>query len=327
MPQIRVVIVGAVTALLLAPAPAGARLVFVRGEATLAARIFGARDDGSHAARIASGYAPRVSPNGRWVAYVHLLRTRSEVRLIPGRGGRARRVLRSGRIDELRFSPDSRRLGVSTGRALKVYDVGARLVSTIVTGAITGFSWGPDSLSLVWGRARRQSLTAPTDLYRFAFGGPPRRITSDGVSLEPLWTASEIVYDRRRLRGSDNTPAYELYGIRPDGTGRRRITHTRVPALAFGLVPVAASANGRRVLAEFAAQDEADAHAVNAVTGTTRRLERKLIPGALSSNGGTVLAQTGGPNPADRHDVVAVAWRGGRAKVLAPRASSPHWSR
>ena len=43
--------------------------------------------------------------------------------------------------------------------------------------------------------------------------------------------------------------------MNPDGSARRQITHTKVPALLEGLVPMQFSSDGTRLLAEYVGQD------------------------------------------------------------------------
>ena len=53
--------------------------------------IYVARDDGTQPRRVATGIAPTISPDGRWVAYLRPRTTIVEVRLVRATGGASRR--------------------------------------------------------------------------------------------------------------------------------------------------------------------------------------------------------------------------------------------
>jgi hypothetical protein len=122
----------------------------------------------------------------------------------------------------------------------------------------------------------------------------------------------------------------ELRAVRPDGTGRHRITHMRIPSLLSGLVPLDFSADGRRLVAEFEGQDTSVGFTVNPATGRTRSLSRNqesgFVAADLSRDGRTVLGTTGGPDPLEPRDVVTKPYGGGHATVLVRHAAFPDWS-
>jgi hypothetical protein len=115
------------------------------------------------------------------------------------------------------------------------------------------------------------------------------------------------------------------------GGAVRQLTHTKVPPLIFGLSPVAFSANGRRLLAEYGGQDTGYAVTVNPRNGA----ERKVIPGdmemgfvgtAISKDGRQVLGVTSieaGPG----QKIAVVPYGGGTEKVIVANAFEPDWSR
>ena len=86
---------------LLIAAPAEARLAYVRGDDA----IYVARDDGTQPRRVATGIAPTVSPDGRWVAYLRPRTRIVEVRLVRATGGASRRIARSIEVRETHFTP------------------------------------------------------------------------------------------------------------------------------------------------------------------------------------------------------------------------------
>ena len=55
---------------LLVAAPAEAALVYVTKPAAVDAHVWVARDDGTQARKVGPGHSPKISPGGRWVAWV-----------------------------------------------------------------------------------------------------------------------------------------------------------------------------------------------------------------------------------------------------------------
>jgi hypothetical protein len=324
------IMLGAALALLVA-APAKARLAYVKDAKDGDFRVHVADDDGTHAHSLGPGRAPVVSPDGRWVAWIAPGSPERLKLRLADRSRKAREILRSSFIGELRFSPDSKSLGMVVATRLLVYDIREREQFKAASGNIHGFSFSPNSKSVVFGTSGRDgSPDAESDLYsRELDGGPRRRITRDRKSLNPLWGRDGIVHDRQRRRESD-APSYNLFAVNPDGGSLRRITALRIPSLVSGLVPLEQSADGRRLLAQFVGQDTSVGFAVNPGTGTVRALSRDFETGFvaadLTADGRTVLGHTGGPDPTTRHNVVTVPYRGGKPTVLVKRASDPSWS-
>jgi hypothetical protein len=311
----------------LAAAPAEAALVYVKNPASNRPVVYVARDDGSQPRRLGVGTSPAISPNARWVAWVS---ANPVPRVLLRRADRSRpprRVARASAARELRFSPDSSQLAmVLTGR-LAVHDIRERETTDAATRVIRGYSFSPDSSSIVYASAGRdESAAAPSDLYIVELGaGPRQRITRDRKSVNPLWGPDGIVHDRQRVR-ADGTPSYNLWDIQPDGGSLRRITSLRVTEGLSGLVPVDMSGDGTRLLAALVGQDTGVGFAVNPRTGRTRALRVGFLGFDLSDDGRTVLGHTGGPEPSADHDVVTVPWRGGRPTVLVRHAAFPDWS-
>ncbi len=304
---------------LLISAPAEARLAYVRGDDA----IYVARDDGTQPRRVATGIAPTVSPDGRWVAYLRPRTTSVEMRLVRATGGASRRVARSTEVREIHFTPDSKHVGVALRDRLTLHEI-ARRRTTAILGGTRGFSFSPDSRSVVWARAARGAeYDDPTDLYSRAIGGTAStRLTRDRRSRNPLWTARGITFNQQTARGELVLPAYEIHTL------ERQITSNAVPIddITYGPVPLALS--GTRLLAAVSGQSRYDPYAIDLTTGIARRFAGDdLVPSALSRDGSTVLLQSGGLDPTDRHDVVTVPWEGGAPTVLVRNARTPSWSR
>jgi hypothetical protein len=316
---------------LLVAAPAKATLVYVKGAGDADSRVWVADDDGTNPHKVGRGFAPQISDDGRWIAWIKPGTPNQLMLRLADRSRKARVVGRSSFVGEFRFSPDSKSIGLVLSRRLFVYDIRARKESRVASGVIRGFSFSPDSASIVFGTAGRNDAgDAPSDLYSVALEDSSRfRITRDRKSLNPLWGPNGIIHDRFSAREGD-APTYNLFEIQPDGGSLRRITRLRVPTLMSGLIPLELSGDGKRMLAEFVGQDSSLAFRVNPVTGKTKALdddfENGLVGFDLTADGRTVLGHTGGPDPTARHNVVTVPYGGGEPEVLVRRASSPDWN-
>ena len=323
-------LLGAVLALLVAE-PAQATLVYVKGAGGLDPRVWVAEDDGAEAHRIGKGHSPKVSDDGRWVAWVKPGAPDQLMMRLADRTRKARVVARSSFVGDFRFSPDSKSVGMVLGRRLFVYDIREREEKRVASGNIRGFSFSPDSRAVVFGTSGTNgAFEAPADLYSVVVADRRRtRITRDRKSLNPLWAERGILHDRMRVRPGD-APSYNLFEIQPDGGSLRRITSLRIPPLISGLVPLELSANGARLLAQFVGQDTSVAFRVNPRTGKAKSLdtdfENGLVGFDLTADGRTVLGHTGGPDPTAPHNVVTIPYTGGEPRVLVRRAAFPDWS-
>ena len=213
---------------------------------------------GTH--EVGKGQDPSVAPDGRMVSSSAFGSSGPALTLYET-GGRRLHSFFNDRViaTPLGWSPDSRYLAVllqtdgrqviSTG--LAVIDTMTMTTRTVATGVIRGASFvlsGPDRL--VYGQARSQQIEDAVNLYTINPDGSDRRqLTADGDTLRPLWTARGIVYDRETPRGVGVAPAYELWLLH--GGHSTQLTHLTPPARVAGLVPVAASANGNRLIAEY----------------------------------------------------------------------------
>jgi Tol biopolymer transport system component len=250
----------------------------------------------------------------------------------------------------LAFSPDLRYLAVqltsvanaASGSELAVIDLalsrrqtsGTPLpatVKTIARGQIYGASFAPDgSDRLVYGRANSSSLSAPVNLFLSnPDGSGVRALTRDGRSLNPVWGSRGIAYDKERLRGND-APVFQIWLRSASGSRTRRLTNIRVRSLASGLVPLAFSTDGRRLLAEFEGQDTSEAWTVRVPTGRARRVTvrgRSVVGAGISRDGRTLLIEEGSfLEEASAGRVATVPFAGGRSRVLVSHGAQASWN-
>ena len=339
----RSILVCALAAAALLPAQARATLVYSKNPNRSSVWI--AADDGSGARRLASGSSPKISPDGRTVAFMVIGNKRTfrpDLMVVPADGSAPPRLLVKGWRDAFSFawSPDSRTIATIVGpelgaKRLALIDVATGAQRTVARGGFSGLSFSPAGDQLVYARdPKPDRYPQHIDVYRAATaGGAPVRLTRDRRSLSPLWgPTGRIVFVRlvdakRRKYGPKN----ELYLMGADGSAVRRLTRTRVGQLLQGLTPTAWSADGTRLLAQFGGQDTSYAETVNPATGAhhpvIKAVENGLVATDLSADGSTILGAIGGFEPSARHDVVAVPYGGGTMTVLARGGLEPDWNR
>jgi Tol biopolymer transport system component len=336
-----------VLAVLLAlPAAAQATLTYVRNP--LHPTVFVAGDNGSGAKKIEAGETPRVSPDGKWVAYLHQgAKNAQELKVAPVAGGPSRTVMVGLREpSSLEWSPNAEWIAALRGpelgmRKLVLIDAATGAQRILATGFFSGFSFSPDGGELVFAIAGTEKFPPQSDLYRTELLPPgavsvkavvPQRLTTDHNSSYPLWGPQKIVFvktvdAKKRKYGPKN----ELYLVNPNGKGVKRLTHTKVDPLLQGLFPTDWSGSGSQLLAEFEGQDTSYAVKVNPKSGAEKPVaqagEQGFVATALSMDGKFVLGYTGGFDPGLKHDVMSVPYAGGKGKVLAKNAFEPDWSR
>lgn len=341
LPNLRLIgALAAAIALLALPAAAEATLTYVKNPMKPA--VFVANDNGGGAFKVGPGTNPKVSPDGNAIAYEHGDSSGRRVLKLAAAAGGGSRTVMTGLQDgfRLEFSPDSKLIAALRGpelgkRKLVLVDVtSGTLLRTLATDYFGGFSFSPDGTELVYSTTTSEDFSSVPDVYRVPIaGGKPVQLTSDGVSLNPLWgPAGQIVFVK--LRGAKQRkygPKNELFLMDPSGGQVKRLTNTKVGALLQGLTPTAWSADGGSLLAEFVGQDTSYAVTVNSQSGAQRRIgprgEQGFVGTALSADGSTVLGFTGGFEPGPNHRVVTVPYAGGKVKTLVKGGYEPDWSR
>jgi len=293
--------------------------------------------NGSGKRRLAAGRSPWISPDGRWVVYKGGCDAYGDCRklyLIASAGGRRRVLAPDG--SDVRWSPDSQRVVFANGRGLVRFEVATGESVEIVRGDVQwGWSWSfsPAGDEIAYSVARRgRCFGSNFDIYLVRVsGGTPRRLTTNGCSAFPVWGADGIAF--ARLISYRGWGRHEIWRINPDGTERRTVTG-RLPARLLGngitgLVPIAWSKDGRRLLAGLANEFGSVPFAVDPERGTMRKIDDYGYadwPDGLSRDGRYVLVSVGDVASYDRTRVEIVAYNGGHGRVIARRAGEASWN-
>ncbi len=331
------------------PAPEPPRLAYVTETATSMSKVWVAAANGSDPRLLGPGQQPLLSPDGQSVAV-------SLFGIAPGaeEHGPALGVypasgapivdylkLEEGVATPLAWSQDSRYLAVfvqstatveaAAASSLDVIDTQTGTVTTIAKGVIYGASFARDgSDRLVFGLSHSESFAGGVNLYMSEPNGSGvHRLTSNGRSLNPVWGPTYIAYDRERARKL--SPEYQIWLASPSGAPVRRVTHIAVDVLAQGLVPLAFSANGKRLLAEFEGQDQTAAYAVSVASGRARSVTvrgQSVIGAGISSDGSTLLIEEDAfEQPPSHGRIATIPFAGGRSHVIVAHGSQASWNR
>jgi Tol biopolymer transport system component len=282
-----------------------------------------------------------ISPNGSEVAAIAIQKAQAAkdwtLSLYSTAGGAPATIVQSVQFMQLlAWSPDSDLILVEIGASpaqLRVVDAATGAARTIATGLIAGASFAPDGTDrVVYARAAVNSTRV--NLYTtYSTGAGTRQLTHDGLSEFPLWGSTGIVYSHETVRPKIDYPALQLWFISPAGKDQRRLTDTPVAANVEGLTPIAFSADGKHLLANFIGpqgSDHAEAYAVD-LSGSKPATPRDLtgqgngdIGDAISADGNTILLTDGIAGDATP-SVETVPWAGGKPTPVIRQGAYASW--
>lgn len=299
--------------------------------------IYRARVDGSRPVRLTKGTYPKISPDGRWIAFAVETRVRDRTQyglhLVSSAGRNPRFLgLRAGLAD-FQWLPDSPTLLVHDSDGLWLMRHATpprRLARQYVpdAGAIFGVSISPDGRFVAYDRRS----TEGADLFGLSLpGGEERRLTRDRESIGAVVGPRAIAYDRFV---DHPQPHREIWLTDRDGSNHRplRRTNSLQPLFWFG--------DGRRILAVRVAGGLSPPSfgrlfVVDVETGASRPVYRRWIETlrayALSRDGRFVLAgrgcgtygTIGEPTPGQ---VEVAPVDGGRKRVLVKGPCFASWN-
>lgn len=313
-----------------APAPAPPhRLVYVTQIGGINGKIVIAGVDGSNPHRLTSGFEPRISPDGRWVAFIRCFACkpdsdvgRTDLYVIASDGGQARLLVKDVRAVE--WAPNSKMILTGHADALSAVTLtGER--RTLAASRSFRADFSPDGRTVVFDRAQANaSCGNAADLFTVpTAGGQPRLLTRNGAF--PVWRAQSIAFVRD-VRA--DCTAHTIWIVRPDGSGARslvsRLPRSMSQAGYYGLSPVAWLSGGRRLLASIDNEFGNEAAVIDVSTGGLRRLGAPVA--AVSRDGRWIVGQTGGAE-LPFSIVIAPVAGGGPRTVAHGRVCCPDWNR
>jgi WD40-like Beta Propeller Repeat len=287
--------------------------------------VWFAQPDGTRPVRLAeaSTVPPALSPDGTRIAFVGFTpQPRSAaIFVVPTTGGNpvlVRRVKEPNAfIGGLVWSPDGSRLLSSEGSGLFLLRARAPAHPRFVGSDAGSPSFSPDGTQVAYERFRKQVAVW---IYTIATG-KRRTLTRNGVSFAPVWGPNGIAFSRATGPGVH----YDIWTIRYPGDRARRLTHTRA-----GIVPVAWSGDGSRLLAANPAIHNGRLWAVDAESGHARLLTDwtgDLFGQGLSSDGKTVLAAIGcGGRISPVGQVETLSFAGGPPHVILDGPCRASWN-
>jgi WD40 repeat protein len=294
---------------------------------------------GTHQRKLSGGGIPALAPNGQLVAVSNLAGSSALVLYTPA-GAVDQKFFSAKQVSAgpLAWSPDSRYLAVGLTDVNDVKTIGKSGVAVIdtTTGTTTmiasgyawGLSWSPTGDTLVYGLATSQSATPSVNLYTSNPTTSARaQLTHDGHSGLPVWGKRGIAFDRIKNRPKWD-PAYQIYLL--SGGHFQQITHTRPGLLVSGLAPIAVSADGIHLAADYGGQDTDSGYTVNLVTHKVTQLlagRQNVTAWGISRDGKRVLVSVGGFEQApSTGKVETMPFGGGAPTLLVAHGDDPSWT-
>jgi Tol biopolymer transport system component len=299
--------------------------------------------DGSAATALGPASSALLSPDGSRVAAVSIQKAqtvkKSTLLLYTTSGAASSIVTTSVQFMQLlAWSADSKLILVAVGASpakLQVINVASDQSRTIATGVINGASFAPSSSDQVVYARATPSTTLVNIFITSATGTNTRQLTHDNRSEYPLWGPTGIVYSHEYVRAKVAYPELQLWFIKPSGAGARQLTHVPVGPQLEGLTPIAFSANGKHLLANFVGQDPQDhteAYTVD-LTGS-KPLWRDLtgenngnIGNAISTDGKTILVTKGMTANVAPLSIETIPWSGGKPTTIVAAGAYASWNR
>jgi Tol biopolymer transport system component len=221
----------------------------------------------------------------------------------------------------LAWSPDGGTLATSNRSHLALVDAKSGASRKVAQGEVWFASFSPDGKAIVF---------AEGHLSKLARGG------------DPVWGPSWIAFARWHIDeelGKDYGAVSTLYLIRPDGSGLHQLTIDEEIAgqgkdefLRYGLVPVAFSADGKRLLAGVSMElGPMELATFSAPDGPGRKLTDAEEEGAvwaadLSAGGTQILFEDGGLDDEANHAIFTMPFEGGKRHLLISNATQASWA-
>ncbi|HEX2703750.1 MAG TPA: LpqB family beta-propeller domain-containing protein [Solirubrobacteraceae bacterium] len=282
----------------------------------------------------ASSFQPElaVSPDGNSVAAVIGPYGKPERLVVyPSAGGNPRTLLSGRYIEDLRWSPDSQFLVADSGldQQLSVVNVTSATPRRIA-GAYGPAAFAPSGDQFVYSLGPNLAVASATGVGV----GELTHFPKDSGALDPLWSIKGIVF---AYLPSGHASVAEIWSVAADGGPATQRTHLSFTPKdrPVGLFPVALSADGTHLLADFQ-DDRYHQHAQEVDLSSATAVVRPVsgLPGGptgqsladgISYDGTTVLVLD---KPyATTRTVEALPWVGGSPIMTFDHVSYVSWNR
>jgi hypothetical protein len=321
-------------------------LAYVTGTATSPAeQVWVAGTNGGAPELLGEGVQPLLAPNGELVAANRDASSGAALSVYSVAGAPAQSYGDAASVtaQPLSWSADSKYLAVAfqstsvtnvaKSSSLVVIDAETGAMTTLAHGLVQGASFAPnDSDEIAYGLTSSYSQEGAAENIHVSGpdGAHASLLTHDGRSLNPVWGSAGIAYDHERLRHLE-FPVFQIWLTAPGRARARQVTHMKPQRLVSGLVPIAFSANGSRLLAEFEGEDTSAAWTVDLASGRARELTtpgRHTLQGAgISADGTTVLLDEDSfENPPSSGRLVTMPFAGGSPRVLVAHGGQASWN-
>lgn len=321
-------------------APERAGLAFTRYASADKPSVWLAHADGSHARRVVTrAYSPKLSPDGRRLAYMVPAGDPDSLPTLFVRGVSGGKPRRVGRTFGYEWSPDGTRIAAKGPQSLVLFDLASARRRTLVRRRVLWFSFAPAGDAIAYGRwSGGAGRHYRSDIFVVHVrSGRVARLTRNGHSDQPVWGQGWIVY--RRFHFSGDWSIGRLHVMRSDGTGDRLFARgdERTSLARMGLQPLEISASGKVLLACAAAEFHCPPMTFLVPRGvgasfeaTLRRLVRagELATAADLARDGQGVLFTVGPFDSPVGDrVYAARFDGGEPRLVLRNANDASWTR
>jgi hypothetical protein len=294
--------------------------------------------NGSDPRTLSAGDVPSVAPNGSAVAFgppsgkVGLL-----VCSAAGKVTGKYFVSDGVEVNPIVWSHDARYIAVgltdvnastTIGKSgVAIIDTQTGKATTVAHGQAQGLSWSPTTDTVGFGLIKSASVLGSSNLYSWDVASASLdQLTHNNHSLEPVWGKLGIAYDQSKKR--KESPAYQVWLMNASGHSTQ-ITHTKPGPLVQGIVPLAVSANGQRMIAGYEGEDTDLAYTVDLKSHAVHELKvgnQSVTPWGVSRDGKRLLVDVGGFEGApSAGKVESLTFAGGSPTVLAQHGNFPSW--
>jgi hypothetical protein len=245
-------------------------------------------------------------------------------------------------VGPIAWSPDSRYIAVGltdvnavnkVGRSgLVIIDTETGKSSMVGHGSIEGASWAPTRDTVVFAVSKSPAFTSRSSLFTATPGSTSvHGLITGANSVNPVWGKLGIAYDRVTSRGKQKAPVDQIWLL--NGTHETQITHTHPGPLVSGLGPVAVSADGTKMIADYGGQDTSIAYTVDLKTHAVKIVkvtgagQQYVTPWGISRDGKRLLVDIGGfENTLSAGKIESVPFGGGSPTVLVAHGGVPSWN-